>query len=102
MILIALVIALAPLAWAAVCITRWRSGSYRSLLLGGVAVGFAGVVFLVTGPVLQSVFWLSPIMDTTGAILILLGWFCMLEGVFMTVAGVVIRLTFGRRTDSQS
>ena len=102
MILIALVIALAPLAWAAVCITRWRSGSYRSLLLGGVAVGFAGVVFLVTGPVLQSVFWLSPIMDTTGAILGSVGWFWMPEGVLMTVAGVVIRLTFGRRTDSQS
>ena len=102
MTLIALVVALAPLAWAAVCITRWRSESYRSLLIGGVAVGFAGVAFLVTGPVLQSVFWLSPIMDTTGAILVLVGWYWMPEGVFMAVAAVVIRLTFGRRTDSQS
>ena len=100
MTLIALVLACAPLVWATACIARWRSRPYRELLIGGLAVGAAGVGLLVTGPALQSVFWLSPVVDTAGAMMVAVGWFWIPEGVFMAVAGVVIRLTVGR-ADSQ-
>ncbi len=100
MTLIALAVAIAPLVWATVCIAQWRSGPYRELLVGGLVVSTAGVGLLVTGPALQSVFWLSPIVDTAGAMMVAVGWFWIPEGVFMAVAGVVIRLIVGR-ADSQ-
>ena len=100
MTLMALFIAFAPLVWAKLCVMRWRSGSYRGLLIGGVAVGFAGTMVLVTGAVLQSGVWLSPHAEAIDGNLVWLGFFWVTEAVFMAVAGVVILLTFGP-TDRQ-
>ena len=97
MTLVALIAAFAPLVWAKLCIVRWRSRSYHGLLVGGAAVGTAGAALLVIGALFQTANWLSPLADSPETILILLGWFWLPEGVFMAVAGVVIRLTFGRR-----
>ena len=99
-----LIAAFAPLVWAKVCTIRWRSKSYRGLLIGGAAVGCTGGVLLVTGAMFRPATWLFPLADTFAAegsgILVLLGWFFIPEGTLMVVLGIVIRLTFGA-TDGQ-